>query len=106
MNANLWLGIAGIRPAWFRENLLSKSVEVSALAIADACGTYGRFKTQAFQLSHRMRQQGDANAQFPDGRSRLVYPARQPHSMEIQCGRKPCYAATDDCDGHVNQARR
>ena len=104
MYADFRLLVAGMSAAGLCEYPLSESIEVDTFAIANSGRAYLRLQTQAFQLPHRMRQQGDSNSQFFDRGRCFVNLARQAHPVKIQRGRKTGDPATNDCNRHGTTA--
>src|SRR4029077_17906304 len=96
MDADFGKGISGEFPALLAVDELSETVEETAVLVFDAGLKQFTAKAERAELTHRMRQQRDADAERLDLRRALVYAAGDSTLLEIKCEREPANATADN----------
>jgi hypothetical protein len=100
MDADLGVGVAGKPAAVLAVDQLAEPVEEAALADGDAGVAEFVLQAERRKFPHRVRQQGDADAELPDLGGALEHAAGQPATVQIQGERQAGDAAADDRDVH------
>src|SRR6476661_2715900 len=96
MDANFGKRITGELSTLLAVDELSETVEETAVMIFDAGLEQFIAKAERAELTHRMRQQRDADAERLDLRRALVDAGGDSTLLEIKCEREPANAAADN----------
>src|SRR4029077_4230561 len=96
MDANFGKRITGELSTLLAVNQLPETVEETAVLVFDAGLEQFIAKAERAELTHRVRQQRDADAQRLDLRRALVYAAGDSTLLEIKCEREPANTPADN----------
>jgi CPA2 family monovalent cation:H+ antiporter-2 len=96
MDTDFRKGISGKFAAVLSVNQLSETVEEATFAVLDAGPEQIVAEPECAEFAHRMRQQGNADAERFDLRRALINTAGNAALFEIECERQPANAAADN----------
>src|SRR5258705_7520446 len=92
------MGIAGISPAGLLVEQLAESIEERALRVRHAAGDNPVLKAQCGEFAHRMRQDGDPDAELLELGGGLIDAGRDAALMQAQREGETANSGADNCD--------